>query len=127
MLKFKRFIAVLFAGVTLCLCLCMSACGEDGLGHGFEYVEEPTLYIDYNSYLGYSAEIRGVIKNTSSNDYDYVEIEYTVYDQKGNNIGTALANVNNLGAGETWSFTATLLDFPSSAPESFKLKDITAW
>ena len=36
----------------------------------------------------------------------YLQIEYNLYDADGAQIGTALANINNLKAGGTWKFEA---------------------
>lgn len=93
----------------------------------FEIVGETNCTYDYNEYLGYTCEITGILKNNTSLSYSYVNIEFSVYDEDGNNLGTALDSVNNIGSGETWSFSATLLDFPSSRPASYRLKDITAF
>ena len=86
-----------------------------------------TMDVDYTEYLGYSCTIRGTAKNTSNHSYSYASVEFSVYDSAGNNLGTALANVNNLGAGDTWRFEAVLFEFPSSRPASYKLVDIITW
>ncbi len=86
-----------------------------------------SLSVEYNEYLGYSATITGVAKNTTNKNYSYASIEFTVYDADGNNLGTAWTNINNLASGDTWQFEASLLSFPSSRPTSYKLVDITAW
>ena len=93
----------------------------------FELVGEISGNVEYVSYLGYSCELSGILKNKSNYSYSYVSIEFSVYDADGNNLGTALANVNNIGPGETWRFTATLLNYPSTKPTSYKLSNITAW
>ena len=93
----------------------------------FSYVSEPQMYTEYNEYLGWSAKVRGTLVNNTSKTYSYVQIEFSIYDAAGNNLGTALDNVNNIAPGDKWSFTANLFDFPSNKPASFKLVDITAW
>ena len=85
------------------------------------------MKVDYNEYWGYSATITGVAKNVTSEDFSYASVEFSVYDSAGNNLGTALANINNLQAGDTWRFEATLLGRPSSRPVSYKLVEIIAW
>ena len=85
------------------------------------------LSTEYNEYLGYSASVSGLIKNTTNHDFSYVSIEFAIYDSSGNNLGTALDNINNLLAGDTWSFEATLFNFPSTKPVSYKLIEINAW
>lgn len=90
-------------------------------------ITDTHMSVTYNEYLGYSATITGVAKNTSGKNLSYASVEFSVYDASGNNLGTALANINNLGKGDTWRFEATLLSFPSTRPASFKLVEITAF
>lgn len=85
------------------------------------------MSITYNEYLGYSATIKGVAVNTSGHDLSYASVEFSVYDASGNNLGTALANINNLGQGDSWRFEAALFDFPSTRPDSYKLVEIIAY
>lgn len=86
-----------------------------------------SLYVDYNEYLGYSAKITGVAKNTSKKNYSYASVEFSVYDSSGNNLGTALANINNLSSGDSWRFEANLFSFPNTRPTHYKLVDINVW
>lgn len=90
-------------------------------------VSDTHMSVSYNEYLGYSATITGVAENTSGKNFSYASVEFSVYDASGNNVGTALANINNLGKGETWRFEATLFSFPSTRPTSFKLVEIAAF
>ncbi|MBO4570009.1 MAG: hypothetical protein J5689_02195 [Clostridia bacterium] len=94
-----------------------------------EKIEVSGCYIttSYSEYLGYSASVRGSAKNITNKNYSYVQLEFTVYDASHANLGTALANINNLAAGDTWNFEATLLSFPSSKPVSFILAKITTF
>ena len=92
----------------------------------YSFVEEPSLRWDYSQYLGYSAYVDGVLRNDSGSDWDYVQIEFSIYDQNGRNLGTALDNANNISAGDTWQFEAFLFD-AKNMPYSFKLKEVSAW
>ena len=72
---------------------------------------------------GFSTYISGVVKNNTSKKYSYVQITFALFDKDGNKVGTALANVNSLDAGETWKFEAIALkDF-----STYKLDEITGW
>lgn len=93
----------------------------------FELVGEISGDVEYVSYLGYSCELSGILRNKSNYSYSYVSIEFSLYDADGNNLGTALASVNNIGPGETWRFTATLLSYPSTEPVSYKVANIYGW
>ena len=90
-------------------------------------VSGATLSVEYNEYLGYSAKITGVVKNNTRKDYSYVQIEYVIYDENGNNLGTAMDNINNLAAGDTWSFEANLFSFSATRPVTFKYVQIDGW
>lgn len=91
-------------------------------------ISDTQMSVTYNEYLGYySVTITGVAKNTSGHDLSYASVEYSVYDEVGNNLGTALANINNLRKGDTWRFEAMLFDFPKVRPKSCKLAEINAF
>ncbi len=90
-------------------------------------ISDTDMSVTYSEYLGYSATITGVAENTSGQNLSYASVEFSVYDASGNNLGTALANINNLGKGDTWRFEATLLSFPSTRPTSFKLVEIIGY
>lgn len=90
-------------------------------------ISDTHMSVTYNEYIGYSATITGVAQNTSGQNLSYASVEFSVYDTSGNNLGTALANINNLGKGDTWRFEATLFSFPSSCPASFKLVEIIGY
>ncbi len=72
-----------------------------GSSSKFEFVGETQRTYEYISSLGYTCEITGTIKNISSRSYSYVEIDFIVYDEAGNNLGTVLYNVNNINPGDT--------------------------
>ena len=72
-------------------------------------ISDTEMSVTYNEYLGYySVTITGVATNTSGHDLSYASVEYSVYDEAGNNLGTALDNINNLRKGESWRFEAVL-------------------
>ena len=56
----------------------------------------------------FASYIQGTL--VADKDYDYLQIEIPCYDSNGNNIGSALANVNNLKEGETWKFEAMIFN-----------------
>lgn len=51
-------------------------------------------------------KIKGKIKNNTDKTFGYVQVEINLFDAQGNQIGSALDNLNNFGAGATWSFEA---------------------
>lgn len=90
-------------------------------------VSNAQMSVTYYEYLGYSATITGTAENISGKNLSYASVEFSVYDASGNNLGTALANINNLGKGDTWSFEAILLSFPDTRPMSFQLVEIIGY
>ena len=90
-------------------------------------ISNVSMSVEYNLYLGYSAKITGTAKNLSGKDYSYASIEYTIYDEEGNNLGTAIDNINHLANGDTWKFEANLFSYPNTRPTSYKLVEITAF
>lgn len=74
----------------------------------------------------YSCKISGVYTNKAGKDLSYVQVSYNLFDADGNQIGTALANTNNLADGGTWKFEA----FGSVAVDevaSYKIGDVTGF
>lgn len=80
---------------------------------------------EYTDEIG-SHYIEGAVKNNNNKNYSYVQIEFVCYDKKGNNLGTAVDNTNNLGANETWKFKAMLLSTNGDVANC-KFKEITNW
>lgn len=68
--------------------------------------------------------ITGKIRNNTGKRYSYAQATFSIYNKAGEQVGSALANVNNLEPGGTWAFRAV-----GSAPggERFKLAGITGF
>lgn len=65
----------------------------------------------------------GHVRNNTDRNYGYVQIQINELDQSGAIVGSTMANMNNLGPGETWSFKAPL----TSDGVKFRVKDITGF
>lgn len=84
---------------------------EDGK-KGDDVVEKtPDFTIEGDVTAGYDEikfgyYIEGIVKNNTDKDKGYVQISFNLYDADGNQLGTALDNINNLKAGGTWKFKA---------------------
>lgn len=74
----------------------------------------------------FATYLKGVIKNNSGKDCTYVQITFNLYDADGNQIGTALDNINNLEADGTWKFKALGMDVDGEIA-SYKLAEITGY
>ena len=74
----------------------------------------------------YYFKITGILTNNSNSDKDYIQVEYVLYDADGNQIGTALANTNNLKAGGTWKYEATSFKTPEEVA-SWERAEVTGF
>jgi hypothetical protein len=54
--------------------------------------------------------IVGTVKNQSSKQYSYVQVQFNLYDAAGAQVGSAMANVNNLESFGTWRYRAIVMD-----------------
>lgn len=55
---------------------------------------------------GFTPKATGILKNNTDTDKSYIQITFAVKDSDGNKLGSAMANINNLKAGDTWKFEA---------------------
>lgn len=70
--------------------------------------------------------IKGTLKNNSGRDCSYLQVTFNLYDKDGNQIGTALDNINNLEKDGTWKFKAMGIDSEGEVA-SFKLAEVTGF
>jgi hypothetical protein len=68
--------------------------------------------------------IRGTVRNNTQKHYGYVQVEINLYDESGAQVGSTLANVNNLEANGTWRFEAMVLE---ASAASARLKKVTGF
>lgn len=76
-----------------------------------------------NSFAVY---IDGTLTNNTDGEVSYIQVEYNLYDSDGAQVGTALANTNNLQPGGTWKFEALGTAAPDEVA-SFELIDVTGF
>lgn len=88
-----------------------------------KYVVTDEVLDDSNPYCAY---VKGVLTNNSGRDLSYIQVEYVLYDSDDAQIGTALANTNNLKSGGVWKFEAVSLEDADSIAR-FELADVTAY
>lgn len=69
--------------------------------------------------------IEGEIKNNTDKSYSYVQVTFNLFDESGAQLGTAVANINNLEANGTWKYRA--IGLVSQKVASYKLAEITGW
>ena len=111
--------------VALCISLLVLIPGNvtSPTSNQLEPVQQSSMSVE--EILGsYYVTITGSAKNTSKRTMDYVSITFTLYDSAGNVVGTALDNQLNLGAGETWIYSASGTS-TTNKPVSWKSTDVT--
>jgi len=86
--------------------------------------EKFTLIDSEGSHDGFAYYVTGSIKNNTNKQYSYVQVTFNLYDANGAQLGTAMANINNLEANGTWKFKALGV---TEEVASYKLSEITGW
>ena len=66
----------------------------------------------------------GQVRNNADRTYSYVQVTINLYDNSGAQVGSTLANVNNLEPGGLWKFKAVLLEDTAT---NYKIKEITGF
>lgn len=94
--------------------------GADQTAEPAEQEQEPYTITDetMDTSNPYAVTLTGTLTNNTDQDVSYIQVEYVLYDASGAQVGTALANTNNLKAGGTWKFEA----MGTAAPE-----DVASW
>jgi len=69
--------------------------------------------------------ITGEIKNNTDRTYSYVQVTFSLYDENGAQIGTAMDNINNLEPNGIWKFKA--IGMGSSKGANYKCTGIAGW
>ncbi|MBM6775186.1 FxLYD domain-containing protein [Olsenella profusa] len=74
----------------------------------------------------FATYIGGTLTNNTDHEVSYIQVEYNLYDADGAQIGTALANTNNLQPGGKWKFEAIGTASPDEVA-SFELIEVTGF
>lgn len=77
----------------------------------------------YPCNLGYGLRgICGKVKNNSSCNVGYAQVEINLYDKKGNLIDSTIDNINNVEPNSTWIFEAPVIN---DRVTTYKIKNLT--
>lgn len=71
--------------------------------------------------------IIGTLTNNSSDDYDYVTINYHVSDKDGNILGNATDSIDNLEKGKSWKFKIVYENVDAKEVKNFKINNVTTY
>ena len=74
----------------------------------------------------YALYITGTLTNNTDKQVSYIQVEYNLYDADGAQVGTALANTNNLQAGGVWKYEAVGTASPDEVA-SYELMNVTGF
>lgn len=69
--------------------------------------------------------ITGTVKNNTTKEYEFVHIEYILYDDTGAQVGTTTAGINNLEANGILRFKTTYITEKNAT--KYKLKEISKY
>ena len=73
---------------------------------------------------GYVRYVVGTVRNNTKKTYGYVQVTINLYDASGAQVGSTLANVNNLEPSGIWKFKAPIMD---DNVAKFKVKEVTGF
>ena len=71
--------------------------------------------------------IIGTLTNNSSDDYDYVTINYHVSDKDGNILGNATDSIDNLEKGKSWKFKVVYENVDAKEVKNLKINNVTTY
>lgn len=83
-----------------------------------EIIETHSVAEEYARYAA------GTVKNNTDRNYSYVQVEVILYDDSGAQVGSIMANTNNLEPGGTWKFKAIILE---DSCTKYKVCNVTGW
>lgn len=115
--------AIVFIAIMFWIFMPLGGYGQPGL-NDLQPVMQSSMHVEEIMDNYYSVTITGSAKNTSNKMMDYVSITFTLYDSAGNVVGNALDNQANLGAGQTWVYSAIGIS-TTNRPVSWESTDVT--
>lgn len=98
---------------------------ENSENNNTKYSYEVTK--EYNDSANIAHYIEGTVTNNTNREKGYLQIEFVCYDKDNINLGTAMANTNNLKAGETWKFKAMSMFSDVKNIDHCNFEDIKGW
>lgn len=87
--------------------------------NGLEVKDIRADYGEFNNRFIY-----GTVVNHNDRQFSYVQVEFNLYDNDWNQVGSTIDNINNLEPGGTWKFEAIIAE-PTA--KNYKLKDVSGW
>lgn len=130
---FTLLVAIILIATSFAACSLFNNPDNSSQGNTGNTQPKEKITVDYSSIefkveelAGfYYVTVSGTAQNTSGKNLSYAQIIFTVFDASDAQIGTALANTNNLSAGVTWKFSANGMF--EIAPTRCRLSEVTAF
>ncbi len=72
----------------------------------------------------YGRSVVGTVRNNTDHNYGYAQVEINLYDKSGSQVGSTVANINNLAPHSLWKFKAPILE---DSAVRFEIKDVTGF
>ena len=69
--------------------------------------------------------VEGMIVNQGDSAYAVIEVSFILFNQDGEQIGTATADVEDLGPGKRWKFSAIVPGSIDTDVSSFEVESLT--
>lgn len=110
---------------------------DDGVYTNFEFLDNNDLVINnkikvfnVNYHLNVVTDtyyVEGYIQNIDDDEFDYISIEYNLYDANNNILGTAIASINDLKENAVWKFSAKCDGARGSNVARYELSKVTTY
>ena len=69
-------------------------------------------------------KIVGILENISGSKKSYIQIQFTLYNDEGVQVGSTMANTNNLDDDGKWKFEAMIMEEEAS---DFEVESVTGF
>lgn len=106
-----------------------SSSGEQTSESNYDYVESGVGLTDihWNESEYGNVSLAGTATNLTDSTLSYIQISVSFLDSSGAQIGTGLANTNNLAANQRWKWEAMFLEMDTSALDNATITGIDAY
>lgn len=106
-----------------------SSSGEQTSESNYDYVESGVGLTDihWNESEYGNVSLAGTATNLTDSTLSYIQISVSFLDSSGAQIGTGLANTNNLAAKQRWKWEAMFIEMDTSALDNATITGIDAY
>jgi hypothetical protein len=91
------------------------------VGHSTDSGQDELTVESVDWGYGEYRNISGTVRNNTDKEFGYVEVDFSLYDESGVQVGDAMTNLTHMDPHGTWQFKAPVLE---SRARTFKLKGV---